>query len=88
MPDPNAQNVGRIGLAIYPQNPDIVYTLYNDGADISGLFKSTDFGNNWSDADPGNNLSSAGFSWYFGQVRVSPINPDLVETVLQFPGYQ
>ncbi len=78
LPDPNTQNVGRIGLAIYPQNPDIVYTLYNDGANISGLFKSTDFGNSWTDADPGNNLGSAGFSWYFGQVRVSPINPDLV----------
>ena len=78
LPDPGSQNIGRIGLAVYPQNPDIVYALYTDGYDILSLFKSTDFGNSWTNADPGNGLGSAGFSWYFGQVRVSPVNSDQV----------
>lgn len=80
LPDPNNQNVGRIGLAIYPGNPDIVYALYNDGANIISLFKSTDFGNSWVDKDPDNELlgGTGGFSWYFGQVRVNPTNPDIV----------
>ena len=28
--------------------------------------------------DPGNQLSSSGFSWYFGQIRVHPDNPDII----------
>lgn len=78
LPNPNTQNVGRIGLAISQSNPDIVYALYNDGANIISVYKSSDFGDNWIDKDPDNELSSAGFSWYFGQVRVHPTNPDQV----------
>ncbi len=80
LPDPTSGNVGRIGLAISQSNPDIVYSLYNDGANIISLFKSTDFGDNWIDVDPDNELQDgdAGFSWYFGQVRVHPTNPDIV----------
>jgi photosystem II stability/assembly factor-like uncharacterized protein len=78
LPDPSSQNVGRIGLAISQSNPDIVYSLYNNGADIISIYKSTDFGNSWVDKDPDNELSSSGFSWYFGQVRVHPTNPDQV----------
>ncbi|HEY6626068.1 MAG TPA: T9SS type A sorting domain-containing protein, partial [Ignavibacteriaceae bacterium] len=80
LPDPTARNVGRIGLAISQSNPDIVYSLYNDGANIISLFKSTDFGDNWIDVDADNELQDgdAGFSWYFGQVRVHPTNPDIV----------
>ncbi|HLG33033.1 MAG TPA: T9SS type A sorting domain-containing protein, partial [Ignavibacteriaceae bacterium] len=80
LPDPNSQNVGRIGLAISQNNPDIVYTLYNDGVEIISLYKSTDFGNSWTDVDPDNELNACSvcFSWYFGQVRVHPTNPDIV----------
>ncbi|HSW53610.1 MAG TPA: T9SS type A sorting domain-containing protein [Ignavibacteriaceae bacterium] len=80
LPDPAARNVGRIGLAISQSNPEIVYTLYNDGANIISLFKSTNFGDSWTDVDPDNELRAgdAGFSWYFGQVRVHPTNPDIV----------
>ena len=78
LPNSNSQNVGRIGLAISQSNPDIVYALYNDGVDIISLYKSTDFGSSWVDKDPDNELSSAGFSWYFGQVRVHPTNPNQV----------
>lgn len=78
LPNSNSQNVGRIGLAISQNNPDIVYALYTNGADIISIYKSTDFGNSWLDKDPDNELSSAGFSWYFGQVRVHPTNPNQV----------
>ena len=80
LPDPNSQNVGRIGLALSLVDPDIIYALYTDGYDIISLFKSTDFGNIWTDADPDNELNggTGGFSWYFGQVRVHPTNPDIV----------
>ncbi|MBE0573074.1 MAG: T9SS type A sorting domain-containing protein [Ignavibacteriaceae bacterium] len=80
LPNPNTQNVGRIGLALSQNNPDIVYTLFNNGVSIISLFKSTDFGNNWIDVDPDNELQDGAstFSWYFGQIRVHPSNPDIV----------
>ncbi len=78
LPNANTQDVGRIGLAQSLSNTDIVYSLYTDGYSIISLFKSTDFGDSWVDVDTDNELSSAGFSWYFGQVRVNPTNPDQV----------
>ncbi len=80
LPDPNNQNVGRIGLAISNSNPEIVYTLYTNGSQIISLFKSTNFGDSWLDVDPDDELDNGqgGFSWYFGQIRVHPTNPDIV----------
>lgn len=80
LPNPNTTNVGRIGLANYQNDPNIVYALFTDGANIISLYRSNDFGVSWSDVDTDNELSSgtAGFSWYFGQVRVHPTNPNLV----------
>jgi photosystem II stability/assembly factor-like uncharacterized protein len=80
IPDPDVQNVGRIGLTQSLSNPDIVYALYTDGYDIISLYKSIDFGDSWSDVDPDDELNggTGGFSWYFGQVRVHPTNPDIV----------
>lgn len=80
LPNPNNQNVGRIGLAISQSNPQIVFTLYTNGYQIISLFRTTDFGSTWQDVDPDHELydGDAGFSWYFGQVRVHPTNPDIV----------
>ena len=80
LPNSNTTNVGRIGLANYKNDPNIVYALFTDGANIISLYRSNDFGVSWSDVDTDNELSSgtAGFSWYFGQVRVHPANPNLV----------
>src|SRR5574338_522560 len=80
LPNPAVTNVGRIGLAIHKNNPDIVYALYTDGYSIISLYRSNDFGITWSDVDPDNELSGgmSNFSWYFGQVRVHPENPNLV----------
>jgi photosystem II stability/assembly factor-like uncharacterized protein len=80
LPNPNTQNVGRIGLAISRSNPDIVLALYTDGYQIISLFRTANFGINWEDIDPDNELQNGAstFSWYFGQVRVHPTNPDIV----------
>ncbi|RMG65065.1 MAG: hypothetical protein D6715_08930, partial [Calditrichaeota bacterium] len=78
LPDPQTTNVGRIGLAMCQAQPQVVYALYNDGANYLGLFKTTNYGDSWIDADPDDEVSvgMAGFSWYFGQVRVHPLHPD------------
>lgn len=80
LPDPNSENIGRIGLAICKTQPNILYSIYTTGSTYRGLFRSDDYGNTWVNADP-NNIVATGsgtFSWYFGQVRVHPVNPDIV----------
>jgi photosystem II stability/assembly factor-like uncharacterized protein len=82
LPDPQSTNVGRIGLAISQSQPDTVYSLYTDGSGYLGTFKSFDFGTSWIDADPDkevrNGTANQPFSWYFGQIRVHPTNPNIV----------
>ncbi len=80
LPDATAENVGRIGLALHAANPDIVYALYANGSNYLGFFKTTDFGDSWVNADPSGQIAGGvfGFSWYFGQTRVHPTNPDIV----------
>ena len=80
LPNPDLENVGRIGLAIHQNDPNIVYALYTDGYNIISLYRSNDFGVSWIDVDTDSELSggTAGFSWYFGQVRVHPTNPNIV----------
>jgi len=80
LPNPNSTNVGRIGLAIHKNNPNIVYSLFTDGSTIISLYRSNDFGISWADVDPDDELAQgmSNFSWYFGQVRVHPTNPNIV----------
>jgi hypothetical protein len=80
LPNANTQNVGRIGLAISKSNPEIIFALYNDGAIYSGLYKTTNYGDSWINADSDFEISSgvSNFSWYFGQVRIHPVNPQIV----------
>ncbi|TAN23578.1 MAG: glycosyl hydrolase [Acidobacteria bacterium] len=64
---PDKGPIGRIGLAIYAQNPNIVYALIE--SEHSGLFRSDDGGNSWtrmSSVDPRPS--------YFSQIRVDPSN--------------
>lgn len=80
LPDPNVEQIGRIGLAMHQSDPNIVFALYNDGSFYEGLYRSNDGGDSWTDIDPDKELdeAAAGFSWYFGQVRVHPTDPDIV----------
>lgn len=80
LPDPFQEKIGRIGLALYPQNADSIYALYTDGSNISGLYLSPDRGDSWTLLDSQEQLipGTGGFSWYFGQIRVRPDNPDVV----------
>jgi photosystem II stability/assembly factor-like uncharacterized protein len=76
LPDPATQNVGRIGLALCPADPNIAYAVITNGNNNIGLWKSTNFGTSWinNDADLQIQAGGGGFSWYFSQVRVAPDN--------------
>jgi photosystem II stability/assembly factor-like uncharacterized protein len=77
---------GRIGIAIAPSNPDVVYALteaYSQEAmatypmgtrpKANGLYRSADGGRTWQHM---NDINTRPF--YYSQVRVDPKNPDRV----------
>ncbi|MDX1545677.1 MAG: T9SS type A sorting domain-containing protein [Rhodothermales bacterium] len=71
---------GRIGLSLSHGHPDVVYALYTDGYRYRGLYRSDDGGRTWRDADTDDEVRAGtrAFSWYFGQVRAHPRDPDVV----------
>ncbi len=42
-----SEDLGRIGLAISPANPDVLYAIVEAANDSSGFFRSMDRGENW-----------------------------------------
>lgn len=62
---------GRIGLAIAPSDPQVIYALIE--AEKSGLYKSTDGGYHWSLVND-KNVSDRPF--YYHEIYVNPKNPN------------
>ena len=86
---PSGSNVGRIGIALCAQQPNILYATYSSaGAEFTGVYKSTNGGDTWTATSTGS-LSGmySNFAWYFGQIRVDPVNPNNV-FVLGVPMYR
>ncbi|MCP4633195.1 MAG: T9SS type A sorting domain-containing protein, partial [candidate division Zixibacteria bacterium] len=77
---PDSPTNGRIGLAISPSNPEILYACYVDHPGyLMGVWRSEDGGDSWNSVlvSPGPDDFS-GFGWYFGQIWVHPSDPDMV----------
>jgi len=76
---PKGSNVGRIGIAIAKSNPDILYAFYDlDNTEVA-VYKSLNGGQSWTRTNDGALYGmNSNFGWYFGQVRVDPLNPDRV----------
>ncbi len=77
---PSGSNVGRIGIDICRENPNILYAIYADSiGNFYRVYKTTDGGDNWAQttSQPPSSLYS-NFGWYFGQIRVHPTNSDIV----------
>ena len=69
--------MGRIGLAISPVNPDVVYAVIEAGQKKGGFFRSTDAGGNWekmSDYVPGG-------PQYYNELFADPKNVDRVYSI-------
>lgn len=80
LPAPS-NTVGRIGLAFAPSRPSWIYAqIIHSAGNGLGLYRSTNGGASWTrrDADPDFADTFYGFGWYFGDVAVSPTNPDVV----------
>jgi len=71
---------GRIGIDISVSDPNILYAIYADKTGyFNGVYKSYDHGDTWTqtnDASLSNSYSS--FGWWFGRLKVDPVDPDNV----------
>ena len=82
LPSPSP-NVGRIGISISPTNPSILYSIYADKEGyFDGIFKTTNHGDSWTETnDGGMSNFYASYGWWFGRLRVDPVNPDIVYAI-------
>jgi photosystem II stability/assembly factor-like uncharacterized protein len=71
------EGLGRIGIAVAPSDPNRLY-LSVDMIRTNGVFRSDDAGENWRKMtdDPRVNSRASDFA----EVRVDPMNPDIVYT--------
>ena len=67
-------DVGRIGLALSPANPDIIYAVIELPDDKGGFYRSVDRGESWEKRS--NKVS--GSPQYYNEVYADPKDPDLV----------
>jgi photosystem II stability/assembly factor-like uncharacterized protein len=70
-----AGNAGRIGVAMAPSDPRIVYAVIEHPE--GGVFRSGDGGATWTRQNPLNERGN-----YYGQIRVDPLNADRVWLLL------
>ncbi|MEM7165801.1 MAG: hypothetical protein AAF581_10075 [Planctomycetota bacterium] len=67
-------DLGRVGLAIAPSNPLIVYA-YIEARD-NAVYRSNDGGQQWKKVSSGDNVGNRPF--YYADIRVDPKDPDRV----------
>ena len=68
------ENMGRIGLAVAPHNPKIVYATIESTRKAGGFFVSKDGGSSWKKA---NDYSAPG-AQYYGEIFVDPNDDDRI----------
>lgn len=79
-----SDDVGRIGLAVAPSRPSTVYAQIGSGSALGyvglGFYASDDGGTTWVKRDAGTTFRNnfGGFTWYFGETGVDPLNPNHV----------
>ena len=70
---------GRVGLAIAPTNPDVLYAWYDMPNQSVELYRSEDGGDTWVSKSTGTLYGmNSTFGWYFGQIRVDPNNENRI----------
>ena len=68
-------DLGRIGLAIAPSNPEVVYALVENKAK-NALYRSADGGFKWSRVSDDEDIGNRPF--YYSDIYVSPDNPNRI----------
>ena len=69
--------LGRLGIAIAPSNPNILYTVIESEQDKDkGLYRSDDAGASWKQLN--NDFGIVVRPFYFSRITVDPRNPDVI----------
>jgi photosystem II stability/assembly factor-like uncharacterized protein len=69
--------LGRLGIAVAPSNPNILYTVIEAEEDLrKGLYRSDDAGGNWKQLN--NDFEITVRPFYFSRIVVDPKNPEVV----------
>jgi photosystem II stability/assembly factor-like uncharacterized protein len=67
------ENLGRIGLAVAPTNPDVVYAIIESTDKKGGVFRSNDFGETWERRNEFDQQAQ-----YYAHLFVDPKNSERV----------
>jgi len=67
-------DVGRIGLALAPANPDIIYAMIELPGNTGGVWRSDDMGESWTKRSS----EIAGSPQYYVEIYVDPVDPDRI----------
>ncbi len=68
---PSKDDMGRIGLAAAPSEPDMIYAIVEASDDERGIYRSTDFGDNWEKRSDHMTTSPQ----YYNELVVDPVDP-------------
>ncbi len=70
---PGGNNVGRIGIALAPSNPDILYAVIEASDNKGGFFRSTDRGASWEKRSSHNTSGN-----YYERLFIDPNNENKI----------
>lgn len=73
-------DLGRIGLAIAPSRPNVVYALVE--AKKNALYRSEDGGFNWKKVNDKNDIGNRPF--YYSEIYVDPVNENRVYSIFTY----
>lgn len=73
---PNDAELGRVGLAMSPANPDVVYAIFEASNDRGGTYRSRDDGVSWEKMS---NFNTVGL--YYAELFADPVDVDRVYAV-------
>ena len=70
------QGLGRIGICVAPSRPGRIYAMVEARPEFGGLYRSEDSGEHWKRINGDGRIWGRGDD--FAEVRVDPLNPDIV----------
>lgn len=73
-------DMGRIGLAMAPSAPNMLYAIIEAQPDEQGVYRSTDFGQNWTKRS--DHMTSS--PQYYNEIIVDPKNADILYSLDTF----